>query len=261
MPLSRETIQEILTICRQAAAAGARVLDEAIDGEIHVHSKGEKGDVFTQVDVAAEKAVREFLSQARPFDSVEGEELASTGAESAEFRWSIDPVDGTSNLVKGLPHFGTSVGVQHIPSRTWVAGSVIAPELKKEYYAAIGLGAFVDYRGKTRQITGASPDSETVLFGTGFSYDPKSREQQYADLPRHMQYFTDIRSVGSAALGLCLAAEGAVDAFVETDCYEFDWAAGALIAEEAGLTVYRPDTHRGSISAYPQHLKEARLTS
>ncbi|WP_331709306.1 inositol monophosphatase family protein, partial [Microbacterium sp. CCH5-D1] len=66
--------------------------------------------------------------------------------------------------------------------------------------------------------------------------------------------FTDLRSVGSAALGLCLVAEGSVDAFIETDLYEFDWAAGALIAEEAGLIVKRPATMRGGIVAHPPHL-------
>lgn len=69
-----------------------------------------------------------------------------------------------------------------------------------------------------------------------------------------MSSFTDLRSVGSAALGLCLAAEGSVDAFIETDLYEFDWAAGALIAEEAGLIVRRPPTRRGGIAAFPPHL-------
>lgn len=254
MALSEREISDLLELCRRAAQTGAQVLADAIDDEILVSSKGEKGDVFTQLDVAAEQAVRDFLAANRPGDIVFGEELETTGKDDAVFRWVIDPVDGTSNLVKDLPHFGSSVGVQHVPTGTWIAGSVVAPELGKEYYASRGAGAFMTYRGKTRKLDGPNPQSETVLFGTGFSYDPVSRAQQYAALPKLMEKFTDMRSVGSAALGLCLAAEGAVDAFLESDCYEFDWAAGALIAEEAGLVVKRPATLRGSISAYPKHL-------
>src|SRR5690606_6990821 len=126
--------------------------------------------------------------------------------------------------------------------------------LDKEYFAMRGDGAWMSHAGKTVRITGPDPDSQTILFGTGFSYDPESRAKQYAALPKLMEQFTDLRSVGSAALGLCLAAEGAVDAFVESDLYEFDWAAGAVIAEEAGLIVHRPETFRGGISAYPKHL-------
>src|SRR5690606_7505273 len=106
---------------------------------------------------------------------------------------------------------GPSIGVQEVATGIWIVGVVHAPVLDKEYFAVRGQGAWLTHAESTTRISGPDPDSQTRLFGTGFSYDPKSRAQQYAALPELMKKFTDLRSVGSAALGLCLAAEGAVD--------------------------------------------------
>lgn len=245
---------ELLIIARGAAQAGALILDDSIGAHISVTAKSELGDVVTDVDRRAEQTIRSYISARRPDDAITGEELDATGDDASRYRWSIDPLDGTSNFVTGIPYFGSSVAVYEVESGRWVAGAVNAPVLRQEYYAQQGAGAWRVSRGSTAELTGPDPDARTVLFGTGFSYSSEMRATQFAQLPHYMQNFTDVRSVGSAALGLCMAADGSTSAFVETDLYEFDWAAGALIAEEAGLTVIRPDAHRGGIWAYPRHI-------
>lgn len=242
---------ELLRVVREAAAAGAAVLRTGLSGR-SIRTKGEAGDIVTELDLLAERAVRGVLESLRPGDSVVGEELADHEGEAAGFRWSVDPLDGTTNLVRGLPHYGTSVAVQDLTNNDWVAAAIVAPELNTEYFASRGAGAWrIRAGGAPERLTGAPANRATRLLGTGFSYDSDQRSRQYAALPRLMEQFMDMRSVGSAALGLALAAEGSVDGFLESDLYEFDWAAGALIAEEAGLTVLRPSTHRGGILAYP----------
>lgn len=252
--MSASIAEELLAIARGAAQAGALILDESVGGHISVTAKGELGDVVTDVDRRAERTIRNYIGARRPDDAITGEEYDATGDSSAVYRWSIDPLDGTSNFVTGIPFFGSSVAVQDVASGQWIAGAVNAPVLRQEYYARAGAGAWLDWRGSTVTLSGADADADTVLFGTGFSYSREMRDRQFADLPHYMEHFTDVRSVGSAALGLCMAADGSTSAFVETDLYEFDWAAGALIAEEAGLTVIRPDAHRGGIWAYPRHI-------
>ncbi|MBK0418774.1 inositol monophosphatase [Leucobacter sp. CSA1] len=243
------TVTELLDLARHAAEAGAHVIGRPLPRD-SVVTKGAPGDIVTQLDVAAERRVREFLLEARPHDRVVGEELDDAGAPDASLRWSIDPLDGTTNKVKGLPFYATSVAVQSTATGEWLAGAVHAPELSKEYFAARGQGAWVKFGGRVERLSGPAPDAGTRLLGTGLSYDSSVRTTQLADLSHYMDHFDDMRSLGSAALGLCAVADGSVDAFLESDLYEFDWAAAALIAEEAGASVERPAQHRGGILAY-----------
>lgn len=242
-------VRDVLQLARAAAHAGARVIGQELkpDG---VQTKSAPGDVVSHLDVAAEREIRRIIDAQRPDDLVVGEELAESGTADAALRWSIDPLDGTSNRVKGSPYYATSIGVQSLDDGAWLVGVVHAPELGREYYAVRGAGAWIETRGIRRRATGPAADPGVRLLGTGFSYDLAMREGQFAAIPELMQGFDDLRSFGSAALGLCCVAEGSVDAFVETDLYEHDWAAGALIAEEAGATVVRPPAFRGAINAF-----------
>lgn len=248
MPQSPPTA-ELLELARRAAADGAKIISQHLSRE-DVTVKGRPGDIVTRLDVSAERRVREVIGAARPADRIVGEELEDAGGQDAPLRWSIDPLDGTTNRVKGLPFYASSVAVQATETGEWLAGVVHAPELGREYFAVQGGGAWVSTGAGVEQLHGPDPDAGTRLLGTGLSYDASVRVAQLADLGRHMRHFDDMRSLGSAALGLCAVAEGSVDAFLESDLYEFDWAAAALIAEEAGATVERPGQHRGGILAY-----------
>lgn len=253
---SAAAIDALLTVARSAADAGAAVLDEAAEA-VQIHRKGHSGDLVTEVDVAAERAVREALRAARPDDLVTGEELDDAGADDARYRWCIDPLDGTANFVRGLPFYATSVAVQDRHDDSWVAGAISAPALGKRYWAGLGQGAWVQAGGEPRRAEGPGPEPTSRLLGTGYSYEPTLRERQFAQLPNLMMAFDDARNLGSAALGLALVAEGVLDAFVESDLYEFDWAAGVLIAREAGVQVRLSDPRRGAVVAHSAHIAPA----
>ena len=107
--------------------------------------------------------------------------------------------------------------------------------------AVRGAGAWVEEDGASRRLEGPVPDRAGRLYGTGFSFDADRRERQFPAFAATMRQYTDMRRLGSAALDLCLVADGALDGYGEQGLHEHDWAAGALIAEEAGALVERPD--------------------
>jgi myo-inositol-1(or 4)-monophosphatase len=238
------TMSEILGLARGAAHAGAAVLVAARPDQLHIQVKSSASDLVTDVDVAAERAIRQVIAEARPGDTIGGEELPRHHNIAAEYRWSIDPLDGTTNFVRGIPYYCSSVAVCAVRTGDWVAGAVVAPQLGMTYYAERGEGAWLETRRGTKRLRPRSDSAELRLVGTGFSYTPQIRLDQFEALPDLMSSYHDLRRFGSAALEICAVAEGALDAFYEDDLQEWDWAAAALIAEEAGLLVKRPQ--RGS---------------
>lgn len=236
---------ELLEVARAAAAAGAAVLAKRSftgtggDG-LGLANKGEAGDWVTEFDVAAENAVRLAISAARPNDTITGEEHGTTRPEDPSgYRWSIDPLDGTTNFIRNIAYYATSVAVADSDG-VWLAGVVHAPALGRVYSAARGHGARVEVGGESAELTGPLAGRKGLILATGFSYDPATRASQVAGLGELMEGFADVRRLGSAALDLCFVADGTVDAFGERGLNEHDFAAGALIAEEAGCWVRRP---------------------
>ncbi|MGN6405944.1 inositol monophosphatase family protein [Sinomonas sp.] len=241
---SGQFLTELLAVARRAAAAGAGVL-RTRDGARLVEETTRSGsDWVTTFDVAAEEAVRGVIAAERPDDIVTGEEQGTTRvAKPSGFRWSIDPLDGTTNFIRDIVYYATSVAVADDNGR-WLAGVVHAPALRREYWAVRGGGAFrSDEGGEPRLLDGPVPGRDSAgsaLLATGFSYDPSVRAEQAHFLPGLMDGFGDMRRLGSAALDLCLVADGTHDAYGERGLNEHDFAAGALIAEEAGCWVRRP---------------------
>lgn len=256
--------EELLALARGAATAGARVL--ASRGEAggertlgHAETKSSAGDWVTDFDRGAERAARQYLQAARPGDVLSGEEYPTQGApEPGSVLWCIDPLDGTANFVRGIVYYATSVGVAVVGEdgeAQWLAGAVVAPALGAEYFAARGGGAYKGRWGPetppatvggSRRLAGpvARDDGARVL-ATGFSYDPATRELQARALSALLPSFENVRRLGSAALDLCLVAEGVTDAYAEYDTRRWDWAAGAVVAEEAGVPVRRPRSEPG----------------
>ncbi|MDQ0757077.1 inositol monophosphatase family protein [Arthrobacter sp. B3I4] len=229
-----------LELARQAAAAGAAVLAGRSTATLGVSNKGDVGDWVTQFDLAAEAAVREVITRARPGDAITGEEGGTVLPGTASgFRWSVDPLDGTTNFIRNIVYYATSVAVA-APDGTWLAGVVHAPALRRVYYASRGQGAWLEEDGQRTPLDGPVPDRAGQILATGFSYDPAVRAEQAAGLAGLMGGFADVRRLGSAALDLCLVADGTHDAYGERGLNEHDFAAGALIAEEAGCWVRRP---------------------
>ncbi|WP_163750390.1 inositol monophosphatase family protein [Mycolicibacterium helvum] len=243
---------ELLDVALAAARAGARVLRDGALGAPQITVKGERGNLVTDVDVAAERAVREVLAARRPGDEVTGEELPDSASAGSALRWSIDPLDGTTNFTRGIPYYATSVGVVD-GDGCWLAGAVIAPELDKCYFGSLDGGAWLADSTGVRQLTGPAQDGEGArLLGMGYSYSAQIRAGQYAMTAELMAGYTDARALGSAALAVCAVAEGALDGYIETDLAEYDWAAGAVIAEAAGLRVVRPTASSPMLRIEPE---------
>lgn len=246
----------MLSIAREAAEAGASVLAERavaapagqpLDRSGHgITTKSSESDFVTDFDRRAEEAVRAVISHHRPHDVISGEEYGTTEVtEPSGYRWSIDPLDGTTNFVRGIVYYGTSVGVQ-APDGEWVVGVVVAPALQKHWWALRGEGAWTARTGSEAvRLTGPQGTLGAGLLATGFGYDPQRKAQQVASVAAMNDYFGNIRRLGAAALDICMVAEGAQDAYAEYGIQEHDWAAGAVIAEEAGVPVYRPTAADG----------------
>lgn len=194
-------------------------------------TKSTPTDVVTAADSAAERLVVEGLRAARPGDGVLGEEGADD-AGTTGVRWVVDPVDGTVNFLYGLPQWAVSIAAE--VDGEVVAGVVHDPAKRETWTAVRGGGAFLDGR---RLQCSAADELALALVATGFSYDARRRAAQAAHLTTILPRVRDIRRLGAGALDLCAVAAGRVDAYYEQAMNPWDWAAGALVAREAGARV------------------------
>jgi myo-inositol-1(or 4)-monophosphatase len=240
------SVDELLEVALRAAAAGAAVLAARDPEGFGATEKSSDADWVTAFDLAAERAVRSVITDARPHDVITGEELApALPAEPSGYRWSIDPLDGTMNFIRNIAYHCTSVAVMG-PDGGWLAGVVNAPALRRTYFASSGGGAWLDETRAdgaqdVRQLRGPLEARGGTLLSTALTYDPVVRRRLVSELNGRMDNFGDFRRLGSAALELCAVAEGGVDAYLEYGLFEHDFAAAALIAEEAGAWVHRPE--------------------
>jgi myo-inositol-1(or 4)-monophosphatase len=215
--------------------AGERVL---------VETKSSDTDVVTAVDRASEELIRRRLAELRPGDPVLGEEgggprtpvdAAGTGEPDGAVTWVVDPIDGTVNFLYGSPVFAVSVAAQ--VAGVSLAGAVVEPVSRRCWTAVRGEGSWLD----GRRLRVSRPERlELSLLGTGFSYDAVRRTRQARLIDGMLGRVRDVRRTGSGALDLCAVAAGWTDAYLEHGLHRWDWAAGALIAAEAGATVSLP---------------------
>ena len=229
-----ETLRTVsVQVAGEAAELARAVRDEAItDGS--VDTKSTETDVVTAGDRAAERLVRDRLAQLRPGESVLGEEEGGEAALGG-LRWVVDPIDGTVNYLYGFPWYAVSLAAQ--VDGVSVAGAVVEPVSGRVWSAARGAGAYLD--GHALRVSRADR-LELALIGTGFSYSAERRTAQAAAVGRLLGEIRDIRRSGSASLDLCAVAAGWLDGYYEHGLKRWDWAAGALIAEEAGALVRLP---------------------
>jgi myo-inositol-1(or 4)-monophosphatase len=225
---------DLLPLARAAAlAAGRELVAErpAVLARGLTTTKSSATDPVTSADVAAQRVIAAAIIAARPGDAITGEEGLSQPGQTG-VRWIIDPLDGTVNYLYGRDEWAVSIAAR---DQAGTAIAVVhAPVTGRTYTAVRGLGAWLDDRPlAVRQTTSLS----TAIIGTGFSYTADGRGAQAAALARLLPRIADIRRSGSAALDLAAVASGTLDAFYEDDLEEWDWAAGALIAAEAGATV------------------------
>ncbi|HEY6423335.1 MAG TPA: inositol monophosphatase family protein [Pseudonocardiaceae bacterium] len=206
-----------------------------VAGPGQVQTKTSATDVVTAADTEAERLARRLLAQWRPGEPVLGEEEGGTAAPAGDLCWVVDPIDGTVNYLYGLPWYAVSVAVQRDGQS--LAAAVGQPAGGRLWSAARGRGAECD--GVALQVSGAT-QLELSLIGTGFSYRAERRARQAAMVAGMLPRIRDVRRAGSAALDLCSVASGWLDGFAEHGLHRWDWAAGALIAAEAGAVVRLP---------------------
>lgn len=237
-----------------ATEAAALVVDGRARAEVAA-TKSSPIDIVTQMDLAAERLLRERLADLRPDDAILGEEGDDVPGTSG-ITWVLDPIDGTVNYLYGLPHFGVSVAaVSGEPTpRTWtpLAGAVCDGS-GVLWSASQGGGAWRD--GERLRRT-AAPGLDGTLLGTGFQYVAEQRVRQAEILTGMLGRVRDIRRLGAAAVDLCLVAAGQLDAYYEHGLHPWDFAAAALIAQEAGVRVAGidggPPDERLTIAAMPE---------
>jgi len=200
-----------------------------------VRTKSSDTDPVTLADTESEQLIRAELAELRPQDSILGEEQGGGEAVAGGLRWLIDPIDGTVNFLYGLPFYAVSVAVQQ--EGQTLAGAVVEVASGRVFAAARGHGATLN--GEELRCN-AVQHPHLALLATGFGYQAPRRRTQAAVLATLLPAVRDVRRIGSAALDLCGVAAGWVDAYYEHGLNPWDWAAGSLIAAEAGATLRLP---------------------
>ena len=204
-----------------------------------VRTKSAPTDPVTVADTESEELIRAEPARLRPGDDILGEGGGGARDVPSGIRWVVDPIDGTVNFLYGIPAYAVSIAAQ-LDGRS-IAGAVVDVARGVTYHAMAGGGAFrTDSTGTSVLSTSAASDPALALVATGFAYSPDRRRQQARILCELLPRVRDIRRIGAAALDLCLVAAGAVDAHYEHGLSPWDWAAGALIAAEAGAVVVTP---------------------
>lgn len=228
--LSQPLAGDLLAVASELAQAAGQVL-RARPADLVVTTKSSPTDVVTIMDRAAERVILDGLERLRPGDAIVSEESAATTGTSG-VRWLVDPLDGTVNYLYGIPHYAVSIAAEIDGSLA--VGVVLDVERRITYAATLGGGATCDGRPIT---CGSQTDPSQALVATGFNYEVARRRVQAQVIAAILPAVRDIRRIGSAALDLCAVACGQADAFFESGMQEWDWAAGALIAREAGARV------------------------
>jgi myo-inositol-1(or 4)-monophosphatase len=199
-----------------------------------VATKSSPTDVVTAADTALEGLIRARLADLRPGDPVVGEERGGAAAEG-RVTWVVDPIDGTVNFLYGLPWYAVSLAATR--DGVSLAGAVAEPAAGRLWSASHGGGATCD--GRPLRASAAT-DIAMTLLSTGFSYRAERRVRQAAFVAGLLPRVRDVRRSGCSALDMCGVAAGWLDAYVEHGTNWWDWAASALIAEEAGAVVRTP---------------------
>ena len=237
-----------MTVMQNAASRAAKRLlrDFAEVEQLQVSVKG-PGDFVSQADMRAEQSIRADLEKARPGYGFLMEESGASGSENWTWRWVVDPLDGTSNFLHGIPHWCISIGLERrLPDggTEMAAGCIYAPASDEMFWAEKGGGAFLNER---RLRVSARRDMKESLFATGipFAIVPPRRQLAFArTLATLMPQVAGIRRFGAAALDLAWVAAGRYEGFWELGLKPWDMAAGLLIVREAGG--YVTDPHGGA---------------
>jgi len=220
---------ELLTLARDLArSAGTLARAGRAQGMQVVGTKLTDTDMVTAFDREAEALIIAGLRTARPDDSIVGEEGGGHRGTSG-VEWHVDPIDGTTSFMYGLPTWCVSIGAQDAVGP--LVGAVYLPDLDEMFAAERGQGATLN--GAKLQCSGLT-EVNKALVATGFSYTPAHRTVQSRRLTEFIHRIRDVRRMGAAAVDLCFVACGRLDAYFEENLHTWDILAAELIAREAG---------------------------
>jgi myo-inositol-1(or 4)-monophosphatase len=224
-----------LRVCEDAVRAGGQVVQQWA-GRFEVRKKG-PADLVTQADFASQKLIRRIVLGAFPNHSLLGEEREPGDAPAArtEYRWIVDPLDGTTNYVHGVPHYCVSLALER--NGELLVGAVYDPVLDECFTAAAGQGARLG--GRPIHASGVVELSES-LAAVGFPPNVPSNAPDLLLFLEMLPLCQAIRRTGSSALNLCYLAAGRFDLYWSYSTNIWDVAAGVLIVREAGGCVTSP---------------------
>lgn len=226
-------MEPMLNIALRAARKAGELIERSLEHVdlINIEHKG-INDFVSEVDRKAEQEVIYHLKKAFPEHGFLGEESGLTGNPDSDYRWIIDPLDGTTNFLHGIPHFAVSIACTYKDQLTH--GVVLDPVKREEFTASKGKGA--TFNGRRMRVS-SRKSLDGALIGTGIPFSGFALEhmEPYLNCLREIAGQTaGIRRPGSAALDLAYVAAGRFDGFWEMNLKEWDMAAGILLIKEAG---------------------------
>lgn len=226
------TMSPTLAVMIKAAEKAARSLlrDFGEVEQLQVSQKG-PGDFVSAADIRAEKIIKEELERGRPGYCFLMEESGKTGGKDNNHTWIVDPLDGTTNFLHGLPHWAISIALQE--QNEIIAGLVYDPVKDEMFTAEKGQGAYIQRRKRLRVSGRTQMDDALILCG-----EPRRALKNAGQFNTEFQAFQSkgcaMRRFGAAALDLAYVAAGRCEGFWERNLQPWDVAAGALIVRESG---------------------------
>jgi myo-inositol-1(or 4)-monophosphatase len=248
----------MLNIAVRAARSAGKVIVRAFEqhDKIEIETKG-TNDFVTNVDINAERAVIDAIQKSYPNHCIISEECGEIKGSDTDYVWIIDPLDGTTNFVKGIPHFAVSIALK---VKGKLDQAVVFDPIRGELFTAS--------RGKGAQLNGfrirvnKAKDINGTILATGFPFKQKQHTNSYmAAFTSLFAKTADMRRAGSAALDLAYVASGRVDGYFELGLKPWDTAAGELLVIEAGGLVtdfaggHNHQVSGNTVAASPRLLK------
>ena len=227
MKLTSANVNVLIKACRKASKTLIRDFGEIEKLQISV--KG-PGDFVTMSDRKVEKIIIDELQKARPNHSILSEEIGEIKNDS-EFRWIIDPIDGTANFLHGIPHFGISIGLEQ--NNEVICGIIYDPIKDEMFIAEKGNGSFLN--NQRIRVSGRSKLKDCIIFTGGPKKSSIDRDLSMKEYEKFSSKINvPIRKMGSAALDIAYVAAGRCDGFWQRNLNYWDVAAGIIIVKEAG---------------------------
>lgn len=218
-------LEDLIEIAKEAG----EIVRNGFGKNFNIEFKTNEANLVTDIDKASEKYITDTIKKKYPAHKILAEESGET-ANSSEYQWVIDPLDGTTNFAHGIPIFSVSIGLQK--NGETIAGVVYDVMRNILYSAELNGGAYAD--GEKISVSKNNIMGRSVLV-TGFPYDisenPDNALEKFAAITRVARA---VRRLGSAAIDMCYVARGVFDGFWEVHLHPWDVCAGKLIVEEAG---------------------------